>query len=129
MITYVVLTNFTDQGIRAAKDTMKRTEAFKEMAKKFGVTVKEIFWTQGQYDIVTITEAPDEISGTALNLSICALGKYSHAIPACFFGGRNEGDHRQDGVAHADSATAHIRFGRATVWCHVGIIWLNQSGG
>jgi uncharacterized protein with GYD domain len=74
MITYVVLANFTDQGIRNAKDTIKRTEAFKDMAKKFGVTVKEIFWTQGQYDIVVITEAPDDISGTALNLSLCALG-------------------------------------------------------
>ena len=74
MITYVVLVNFTDQGIRNAKDTVKRAEALKEMAKKFGVTIKEFFWTQGQYDIVTITEAPDEVSGTALNMSLCALG-------------------------------------------------------
>ncbi len=74
MINYVVLANFTDQGIRNAKETMKRADAFREMAKKFGVTVKEIFWTQGQYDIVTITEAPDELSATALNLSLCALG-------------------------------------------------------
>ena len=74
MITYVVLVNLTDQGIRAAKDTIKRADAFKEMAKKFGVNVREIFWTQGQYDIVLITEAPDDITGTALNLSLCALG-------------------------------------------------------
>jgi uncharacterized protein with GYD domain len=74
MITYVVLVNFTDQGIRTAKDTVQRTEGSKDMAKKFGVTVREVFWTQGQYDIVAITEAPDEISGTALNMSLCALG-------------------------------------------------------
>lgn len=74
MITYVVLSTFTDQGIRNLKDTMKRAEAFKEMAKKFGVTVKETFWTQGQYDIVTIVEAQDELSATALNLSLGALG-------------------------------------------------------
>ena len=74
MITYVVLVNFTDQGIRNAKDTLKRADAFKEMAKKFGVNVKEMFWTQGQYDIVLITEAPDDITGTALNLSLCMLG-------------------------------------------------------
>ena len=67
MVTYVVLSTFTDQGIRNAKDTMKRAEAFKDMAKKVGVTVKEIFWTQGQYDIVTIVEAQDELSATALN--------------------------------------------------------------
>ena len=74
MKTYVVLVNLTDQGIRNAKDTVKRADALKEMAKKFGVTIKEFFWTQGQYDIVTITEAPDEVSGTALNMSLCALG-------------------------------------------------------
>jgi uncharacterized protein with GYD domain len=74
MITYVTLVNFTDQGIRTAKDTVKRTEGFRDMAKKFGVTVNEVFWTQGQYDLVAITEAPDEISGTALNMSLCALG-------------------------------------------------------
>jgi uncharacterized protein with GYD domain len=74
MITYVSLLSFTDQGIRTAKDTMKRAAAFKEMAKKFGVTTKEIFWTQGQYDLVSIIEAPDELSATAANLSLCALG-------------------------------------------------------
>ena len=74
MATYVVLTKFTDQGIRNAKASPKRAEAFKQMAKTLGATVKELFWTQGQYDIVTIVEAPDEISATALNLSISALG-------------------------------------------------------
>ena len=44
------------------------------MAKTFGVTVKDIFWTQGRYDIVTVVEAPDELSATALNLSLSALG-------------------------------------------------------
>jgi uncharacterized protein with GYD domain len=39
-----------------------------------GVTVKEIFWTHGQYDIVVIAEAPDEFSATALNLSLLDLG-------------------------------------------------------
>ena len=74
MITYVVLMNFTDQGIRNAKDTLKRADAFKDIAKKFGATVREMFWTQGLHDIVVITEAPDEASGTALNMSLCALG-------------------------------------------------------
>ena len=69
-----MLSTFTDQGIRNAKHTMKRAEAFKKMAKKFGVTVKENLWTQGQYDIVTIVEAQDELSAAALNLSLGALG-------------------------------------------------------
>jgi uncharacterized protein with GYD domain len=74
MVTYVVLAKFTEQGIRNAKDSPKRADAFKEMAKTFGVTVKDIVWTQGQYDIVTIVEAPDESSAMSLNLSLGALG-------------------------------------------------------
>src|SRR5262245_44197407 len=74
MVTYVVLAKFTDQGIRNAKESPKRAEAFKQMAETFGVTVKELFWTQGRYDIVTVVEAPDEFSATALNLSLGALG-------------------------------------------------------
>ena len=36
--------------------------------------MKDIFWTQGRYDIITVVEAPDELSATALNLSLSALG-------------------------------------------------------
>ncbi|MBR0739786.1 GYD domain-containing protein [Bradyrhizobium liaoningense] len=74
MATYVVLGNFTDQGIRNVKDSPKRAEAFKEMAKTFGVTVKEIVWTQGRYDVVTVLEAPDETAAMSLSLSLSALG-------------------------------------------------------
>jgi uncharacterized protein with GYD domain len=74
MVTYVVLAKFTEQGVRNAKDSPKRADAFKEMAKTFGVTVKEIVWTQGRYDIVTLVDAPDESSVISLNLSLAALG-------------------------------------------------------
>jgi uncharacterized protein with GYD domain len=74
MATYVVLANFTDQGIRNVKDSPKRADAFKEMAKTFGVTVKELFWTQGRYDVVTVLDAPDEQAAMSLSLSLSALG-------------------------------------------------------
>ena len=50
MPTYITLSSFTDQGVRKAKDSPKRAEAFKEMAKKHGVTVRDIYWTQGRYE-------------------------------------------------------------------------------
>jgi uncharacterized protein with GYD domain len=74
MVAYVVLANFTDQGIRNAKESPKRAEAFKAMAKTFGVTVKELVWTQGRYDVVTIVDAPDEASFMSLTMSLAALG-------------------------------------------------------
>ncbi len=74
MLTYVSLGKFTDQGVKGAKDAPKRVEAFKQMAKAHGVTVKEVFWTQGRYDDVVITEAPNELCGVALSLSLSAIG-------------------------------------------------------
>ena len=74
MPTYITLAHFTDQGVRNAKDTLKRAEAFKDLAKKHGVTVKDIYWAQGRYDIVTISEAADEMAATALALSIGGQG-------------------------------------------------------
>ena len=74
MATYIVLTNLTDQGVRTAKDTGKRSDAVKDQAKKFGVTVKEFYWTLGSYDVVGIFEAPDDASMTALGLAIGAGG-------------------------------------------------------
>ena len=72
MTTYMVLANFTDQGIRNIKDTTKRADVFKELARSFGATVKDVYWTLGQYDIAAIVDAPDDIIATALGL---ALGK------------------------------------------------------
>ena len=74
MVTYIMLANFTDQGIRNIKDTLKRADAFKDMAKSHGVMVKDLYWSLGQYDIVAIAEAPDETAGTALSLSLAKSG-------------------------------------------------------
>jgi uncharacterized protein with GYD domain len=74
MPTYILLGTFTDQGIRAVKDTTKRVEAVRALAKKLGATVKEVYWTQGAYDTVLIVDAADEAAVTTLGLSIGALG-------------------------------------------------------
>jgi uncharacterized protein with GYD domain len=74
MPTYVVLGNFTDQGIRNIKDSPKRREAVSAMAKKAGASLKETYWTLGQYDFVAIFEAPDDVCMTALGVSIGKLG-------------------------------------------------------
>jgi len=74
MPTYVVLSNYTDQGIRNIKDSPKRAEAFKALAKQHGCTVREVLWTQGQYDVVTVIDAPDENSASSLGLSVAKLG-------------------------------------------------------
>jgi uncharacterized protein with GYD domain len=74
MATYIVLGQFTEHGIKNVKKTTERAKAIKDLAKKCGVTVKEIYWTLGHQDVVTIAEAPDDESATAFFLSAAAQG-------------------------------------------------------
>jgi uncharacterized protein with GYD domain len=74
MATYLLLVNFTDQGIQNVKDTVKRADVFKEAASKAGANVKEIYWTLGQYDGALVVEAPDDGAMTSLALSAGARG-------------------------------------------------------
>lgn len=72
---YVILMNFTEQGVRTVKDTVKRAKIFRETAEKqFKTQVKDLFWTLGAYDVITLVEAPDEQTVTALALSLAAKG-------------------------------------------------------
>ena len=74
MPSYIVLCNFTDQGLRAVKESVSRADAAKEAAAKFGVKMTNIYWTQGQYDIVTFIEAGDEQSAAAFGLALAGQG-------------------------------------------------------
>jgi uncharacterized protein with GYD domain len=58
MPTFISMLSWTDQGIRSVKDTPKRVQAARETAKKFGVEIKQIFLTSGDFDVVAILEAP-----------------------------------------------------------------------
>jgi uncharacterized protein with GYD domain len=74
MATYIGLATFTDQGLRTVKDTTKRADAVKDAASKFGVTVKDIYWTLGSYDVVAVCEAQDDASITAFSLGVGSAG-------------------------------------------------------
>jgi uncharacterized protein with GYD domain len=74
MPTYVTLANFTEQGLRGIKDTVNRSEAVRKAAGESGGSIKEILWLEGQYDILIISESPDEISATAQRLNSLKAG-------------------------------------------------------
>ncbi|PYJ61539.1 MAG: GYD family protein, partial [Verrucomicrobia bacterium] len=54
MTTYICLIQFTDQGIRNIKDTVKRGDAAMAEAEKMGMKIVEEFWTMGAYDAVVV---------------------------------------------------------------------------
>ena len=59
MPKFVTLVNFTEQGVRAAKDSTKRLAAVRELVKKHGVTMTDAYYTMGKYDMVVIFDAPN----------------------------------------------------------------------
>jgi len=74
MANYVILGNFTDQGIRGIKDTTKRAKAFRDLTTGMGGSIKDIYWTLGSYDIVLTMEAPDDETVAAILMKVGSLG-------------------------------------------------------
>lgn len=74
MATFVSLVNWTEQGVKNYRDTTKRAAAFEELVKKHGGSVKGIYWTLGEYDLVVVTEARDDETFTAIALELGSLG-------------------------------------------------------
>jgi uncharacterized protein with GYD domain len=71
---YILLVNWTDQGIRNVKGTIERVESGTQLAQKHGVTLEQVYWTIGPYDIVALAEAPDDESATAFAVELGSAG-------------------------------------------------------
>jgi uncharacterized protein with GYD domain len=71
---YIILFNFTDEGLRNVKDTIRRAEAFKAAVEKAGGKFVSEYYTFGRYDIVTTVEVPDDQTMMSIMLSTGSLG-------------------------------------------------------
>ena len=74
MPLYVALVNWTDQGIKNYRDSVRRAEDYRGLVEKSGGQVRQLVWTLGEYDIVAVTEFPDDETATAVALQTGALG-------------------------------------------------------
>ena len=74
MSKYVLLGNWTDQGARDVKNTVKRSRAARETFAAMGVNAREWFFTLGQYDVVLTVDAPDDETLTRATLALAIQG-------------------------------------------------------
>lgn len=74
MPKYVILVNWTDQGVRNVTETTQRAERVRQMIEQMGGRMDALYWTQGRYDIVGIMEAPDAETAAAIGLRVGATG-------------------------------------------------------
>ncbi len=70
MATYVVLIDWTQQGVSTFKDSVDRYETARGQFAGLGVTFKDTYWTLGSHDLVAILDAPD---GEALAAALLIL--------------------------------------------------------
>jgi uncharacterized protein with GYD domain len=70
MPTFMISVKWTDQGIRTVKDARKRMNAARDLAKKVGVEIKQIWLTNGETDLVSFVEAAsgDNVAKFALTI-------------------------------------------------------------
>jgi uncharacterized protein with GYD domain len=74
MATYVLLCNYTDQGIRAVKDSPKRRAAAKDLGKQLGVEVKTTYLAMGTCDLILTVEAASDDAVAKWVLSLASKG-------------------------------------------------------
>ncbi len=73
MPKYVSLLGWTEQGIQSYKETLARADAAKKMAAELGGTF-DLHWTLGEYDLVAVSEFPDDETATAFLLKLGSFG-------------------------------------------------------
>jgi len=71
MARFVVLIDWTEQGVAKFQDSVDRYEAAREQFEAMGVRFEGIYWTLGSHDIVSVIEAPD---GETLAAALLKLG-------------------------------------------------------
>jgi uncharacterized protein with GYD domain len=74
MLTFIMSLNWTEQGIRSVKHSPKRGSAAKELAKKFGVEVTQVYLTSGESDFVIIVETPNGDNVAKFALALGTMG-------------------------------------------------------
>lgn len=74
MPSYVILMNWTEQGAKNSRDTLDRAKSFDAMVAKVGGKVREHVYTLGEYDIVMVTEFPDDETEAGAVLQLASLG-------------------------------------------------------
>ena len=74
MPSYVLLLNYTDEGMRNIKYLPQHVSAFRQAIEAAGGKVPQILLTLGQYDLVLVIEAPSDQACISMALGLSSLG-------------------------------------------------------
>jgi len=74
MPQYILLINWTEQGISKIKESQERFNSFKESVEKVGGKLIGGYYTFGEYDVVIVIDAPNDEKVMSLMLKIGSYG-------------------------------------------------------
>jgi len=74
MARYITLYQFTDQGIKNFQGTVQRAKDATAAVAQMGGKLISINWTIGPYDLVSVSEFPNDETLTAFTLKLGAAG-------------------------------------------------------
>ena len=74
MPKYIALFNWTDDGVKTARDTVARYRDASRLVESMGGSIESIHWTIGPYDLVTVVDAPDDETVSAVMLALASGG-------------------------------------------------------
>jgi uncharacterized protein with GYD domain len=74
MNTYMILFNYTEQGIRSVREAGPRLDGLKRTLKDLGGEVQDFYLTMGPYDTVAVVTLPDDTAMARLALSLGSVG-------------------------------------------------------
>lgn len=74
MATYITLYRYTQQGVQSIKESPSRVEAAREAYRSVGGDLKAIYLTMGRYDLIAISEAPDDETAAKFALGLGSRG-------------------------------------------------------
>ena len=74
MPTYISLMNYTEQGLRNVKKSPSRIDAARKAAEDLGGKLGDLYLTMGAYDLIAISEFPDDATAATFVLKVGAIG-------------------------------------------------------
>jgi uncharacterized protein with GYD domain len=74
MSTYISLISLTQKGIENIKESPTRLNKAKGLFKAMGAELKEFYLVTGRYDMVVVSEAPDDETVAKVALAIGSAG-------------------------------------------------------
>jgi uncharacterized protein with GYD domain len=82
--TYVILYTFTPEGAKNIRESIKRAGRVRQQNARVGFTVKDVYWTQGSYDMVAIVDAPSEEAMMGAMMNVVSAGNVTSVTMRAF---------------------------------------------